>query len=116
MGGVVDERLQRLRGELDDHTSIADHLGLDLERPLHSLNDGYPENAVALVGKLTEKLLKELWRYHSIEGSPGGRALNDLVKRCRPYIRSSTVLDALEDIRRLRNRSTHDGYNISEED
>jgi formylglycine-generating enzyme required for sulfatase activity/HEPN domain-containing protein len=113
---LVDERLRRLRSELDDHSRIADRLGLDLERPLRSLNDGYPENAVALVGKLTEKLLKELWRYHGVDGDPSTKALNDLVKRCRPYIRSSTVLDALEDIRRLRNRSTHDGYDISDED
>lgn len=116
MSTLVDERLRRLRGELDDHTRIADRLGLDLERPLRSLNDGYPENAVALVGKLTEKLLKELWRHHGVEGDPSTKALNDLVKRCRPYIRSSTVVDALEDIRRLRNRSTHDGYDISDED
>ncbi|WP_249416518.1 SUMF1/EgtB/PvdO family nonheme iron enzyme [Streptomyces sp. TS71-3] len=113
---MVDERLRRLRSELDDHSRIADRLGLDLERPLRSLNDGYPENAVALVGKLTEKLLKELWRHHDIEGDPSTKALNDLVKRCRPHIRSSTVLDALDDIRRLRNRSTHDGYDISDED
>lgn len=113
---MVDERLQRLRSELDDHSRIAGHLGLDLERPLRSLTDGYPENAVALVGKLTEKLLKELWRHHGLEGDPSNRALNDLVKRCKPHIRSSTVLDALEDIRRLRNRSTHDGYDISDED
>ncbi|BDH03612.1 SUMF1/EgtB/PvdO family nonheme iron enzyme [Streptomyces seoulensis] len=116
MSTVVDKRLRRLRRELDDHSRIADRLGLDLERPLRSLNDGYPENAVALVGKLTEKLLKELWRHHDVEGDPSTKALNDLVKRCRPYIRSSAVLDALDDIRRLRNRSTHDGYDISDED
>ncbi|WP_411133023.1 SUMF1/EgtB/PvdO family nonheme iron enzyme [Streptomyces sp. C10] len=116
MSMVVDERLQRLRSELDDHSRVADRLGLDLERPLRSLNDGYPENAISLVGKLTEKLLKELWRHHGIEGDPSGRALNDLVKRCQPHIRSSTVLNALDDIRRLRNRSTHDGYDISDED
>ncbi|MEU6521737.1 SUMF1/EgtB/PvdO family nonheme iron enzyme [Streptomyces sp. NPDC046924] len=116
MSSVVDERLRRLRKELDDHTRVADRLGLDLERPLRSLNDGYPENAVALIGKLTEKLLKELWRHHGVEGDPATKALNDLVKRCRPHIRSSTVLDALDDIRRLRNRSTHDGYDISDED
>ena len=116
MSITVDERLQRLRTELDDHARIADHLGLDLERPLRSLDDGYPENAVALVGKLTEKLLKELWRHHDLAGDPSNRALNDLVKGCKPHIRSSTVLDALDDIRRLRNRSTHDGYDISDED
>ncbi|MFJ1595486.1 SUMF1/EgtB/PvdO family nonheme iron enzyme [Streptomyces sp. NPDC088261] len=113
---MVDERLQRLRSELDDHSRIADRLGLDLERPLRSLNDGYPENAVALIGKLTEKLLKELWRHHGVEGDPSSKALNDLVKGCRPHIRSTTVLNALDDIRRLRNRSTHDGYDVSDED
>ncbi|MCI3933868.1 SUMF1/EgtB/PvdO family nonheme iron enzyme [Streptomyces sp. AN091965] len=112
----VDERLHRLRTELDDHTRIAEHLGLDLERPLRSLSDGYPENAIALVGRLTEKLLKRLWQHHAIEGDPSGRSLNDLIKRCRPHIRSAPVLDALDDIRRLRNRSTHDGYEIAEED
>ncbi|MER5477955.1 SUMF1/EgtB/PvdO family nonheme iron enzyme [Streptomyces sp. NPDC002734] len=116
MSTVVDERLRRLRAELDDHSRIAERLGLDLERPLRSLRDGYPENAVALVGKLTEKLLKELWRHHDIAGDPSSKALNDLVKGCRPHIRSGNVLNALDDIRRLRNRSTHDGYDISEED
>ncbi|WP_166029413.1 SUMF1/EgtB/PvdO family nonheme iron enzyme [Streptomyces chilikensis] len=116
MSTVVDERLRRLRTELDDHSRLAERLGLDLERPLRSLHDGYPENAVALVGKLTEKLLKELWRHHDIAGDPSSKALNDLVKGCRPHIRSGNVLNALDDIRRLRNRSTHDGYDISEED
>lgn len=112
----VDARLSRLRSELEDHNRIAERLGLDLERPLRALSDGYPENTVALIGRLTEKLLKQLWKHHDIEGDPSIRALNDLIKRCRPYIRSQTVLDALEDIRRLRNRSTHDGYAIAEED
>lgn len=116
MSAPVDARLQRLRSELDDHTRLAERLGLDLERPLRSLSDGYPENAIALVGKLTERLLKQLWQYHGIEGDPSGRMLSDLIKRCRPFIRSSTVLDALGDIQRLRNRSTHDGYEIAEED
>ena len=112
----VDERLGRLRSELNDHNRIAERLGLDLERPLRSLSDGYPENAIALVGRLTERLLKQLWQHHGIEGDPAAKALNDLIKRCRPHIRSSGVLDALEDIRRLRNRSAHDGYTIAEED
>ncbi|WP_431774807.1 SUMF1/EgtB/PvdO family nonheme iron enzyme [Streptomyces cucumeris] len=112
----VDARLTRLRSELDDHSRIAERLGLDLERPLRALSDGYPENTVALIGRLTEKLLKQLWQHHGIEGDPSARALNDLIKRCRPHIRSPGVLDALEDIRRLRNRSTHDGYVIAEED
>ncbi|MFD4828763.1 SUMF1/EgtB/PvdO family nonheme iron enzyme [Streptomyces uncialis] len=113
---MVDERLSRLRVELDDHNRIAERLGLDLERPLRSLSDGYPENAITLIGKLTEKLLKELWRHHQVPGDPSGRALNELIKGCRPHIRSATVIDALTDIQRLRNRSSHDGYDIAEED
>ena len=60
---TLDERLARLKVELDDHTRVATHLGLDFERPIRSVNDGYPENAVTLVGKITEKLLKQLWRH-----------------------------------------------------
>ncbi|MGW7658076.1 SUMF1/EgtB/PvdO family nonheme iron enzyme, partial [Streptomyces tendae] len=116
MSAPVDERLRRLRHELDDHARIAEHLGIDLERPLRSLDDGYPENAIALVGKITEKLLKQLWRHHEVAGDPSGRMLSELIKGCRPHIRSTTVLDALTDIQRLRNRSTHDGYEIAEED
>ncbi|MEU1627002.1 SUMF1/EgtB/PvdO family nonheme iron enzyme [Streptomyces sp. NPDC020096] len=116
MTRAVDERLSRLRSELDDHARIAERLGLDLERPLRSLSDGYPENAIALIGKLTEKLLKQLWRHHQIPGDPSGRMLSELIKGCRPHIRSSNVIDALTDIQRLRNRSTHDGYEIAEED
>ncbi|MFP3987138.1 S1 family peptidase [Streptomyces sp. E11-3] len=37
MSVPVDERLDRLRGELDEHTRIADHLGMDLERPLPAI-------------------------------------------------------------------------------
>ncbi|MCD9589679.1 ATP-binding protein, partial [Streptomyces sp. 8ZJF_21] len=116
MSAPVDERLRRLRHELDDHARVAEHLGIDLERPLRSLDDGYPENAIALVGKITEKLLKQLWRHHEVAGDPSGRMLSELIKGCRPHIRSTTVLDALTDIQRLRNRSTHDGYEIAEED
>ncbi|MGW5443381.1 NACHT domain-containing protein [Streptomyces asiaticus] len=74
------------------------------------------QNAIALVGKITEKLLKQLWRHHEVAGDPSGRMLSELIKGCRPHIRSTTVLDALTDIQRLRNRSTHDGYEIAEED
>ncbi|MFI0818571.1 SUMF1/EgtB/PvdO family nonheme iron enzyme [Streptomyces sp. NPDC021098] len=116
MTAPVDERLRRLRHELDDHSRVAEHLGIDLERPLRSLDDGYPENAIALVGKITEKLLKQLWRHHEVAGDPSGRMLSELIKGCRPHIRSATVLNALTDIQRLRNRSTHDGYEIAEED
>jgi hypothetical protein len=112
----LDERLSTLQGELADHARIARRLGLDFERPLRSLGDGYPENTIALVGKITERLLKQLWTFHEVPGDPNGKALNDLIKGCRPFIRSTNVINALTDIQRLRNRSTHDGYDIAEED
>jgi formylglycine-generating enzyme required for sulfatase activity/energy-coupling factor transporter ATP-binding protein EcfA2 len=114
--GELDARVLRLKTELDDHSRIARYLGLDFERPIQSLNDGYPENAVAWVGKITERLLKQLWRHHNVPGTPAGKTLKDLIGGCRPYIRSHQVLDALHDIQRLRNRSSHDGYVIAEED
>ncbi|MFI7114137.1 hypothetical protein ACIBK9_48040 [Nonomuraea sp. NPDC050227] len=116
MSVEFDTRLFQLKNELDDHSRVARHLGLDFERPIKSLGDGYPENAIALVGKITERILKQLWRHHNVPGDPGGKALSELIKGAQPYIRSSTVLDSLRDIQRLRNRSAHDGYEIAEED
>ena len=116
MSQQLDERLGRLKAELADHARIARHLGLDFERPVKSLGDGYPENAIAWVGKITERLLKQLWRHHDVAGDPGSKSLGELIKGCRPYLRSPTVLDALGDIQRLRNRSAHDGYQVAEED
>ena len=43
-------------------------------------------------------------------GTSAGKTLKDLISGCRPYIRSHTVIEALHDIQRLRNRSAHDGY------
>jgi hypothetical protein len=80
---TVDDRLRRLQAELDGHARIARHLGLDFERPVRSLGDGYPENTVALIGKITERLLKQLWTHHGVVGDPSGKALNDLIKGCR---------------------------------
>ncbi|SQD95031.1 Sulphatase-modifying factor protein [Parafrankia sp. Ea1.12] len=116
MTETVDERLRQLKSELDSHARIARHLGLDFERPMRSLGDGYPENTISLIGKITERLLKQLWTHHEVPGDPSGKALNDLIKGCRPHIRSTNVINALTDIQRLRNRSTHDGYDIAEED
>ena len=116
MSPALDTRLQRLQAELDGHARIARHLGLDFGRPVRSLGDGYPENAIALVGKITERLLKQLWIHHGAPGSPTGKTLRDLISGCRPYIRSHRVLEALHDIQRLRNRSAHDGYPVAEED
>ena len=116
MSGELDARLLRLKTELDDHARIARYLGLDFERPIQSLGDGYPENAIAWVGKITEKLLKRLWRHHNAEGSPAGKTLRELISGCQPFIRSHNVIEALRDIQRLRNRSAHDGYIVADED
>lgn len=115
-GGGLDTRLQRLQAELDDHARIARYLGLDFERPIRSLGDGYPENAVAWVGKIIERLLKRLWRHYGVPGTPAGKTLTDLIRGCRPHIRSHAVIEALRDIQRLRNRSVHDGITIADED
>ncbi len=72
MSTQLDTRLERLKAELDDHARIARYLGLDFERPIRSLGDGYPENAITWVGKITERLLKQLWRYHNVPGTPAG--------------------------------------------
>ncbi|HEY9469649.1 MAG TPA: SUMF1/EgtB/PvdO family nonheme iron enzyme [Propionibacteriaceae bacterium] len=116
MTAELDNRLLQLQNELGDHSRIARYLGLDFERPIQSLGDGYPENSIALVGKISERILKQLWRHHNVPGDPGGKALSELIKGAQPYIRSAAVLDALRDIQRLRNRSTHDGYEVAEED
>ncbi|WP_069163428.1 SUMF1/EgtB/PvdO family nonheme iron enzyme [Nocardia altamirensis] len=116
MSPALDSRLQRLKAELNDHARIARHLGLDFERPIRSLGDGYPEYSVSLVGKFTERILKQLWRHHNVPGDPAGKSLSELIKGCAPFVRSTTVLDALRDIQRLRNRSAHDGYVVADED
>jgi hypothetical protein len=116
MSAELDTRLVRLKAELDDHARIARYLGLDFERPIQSLGDGYPENAIAWVGKITERLLKQLWRHHDVPGTPAGKTLKDLISGCRPYIRSHSVIESLRDIQRLRNRSAHDGYQVADED
>ena len=116
MSSALDTRLLRLQSELNDHARTARYLDLDFQRPIRSLADGYPENAIALVGKITERLLKQLWIHHSAPGTPGGKTLRDLISGCRPYIRSHRVIDALHEIQRLRNRSSHDGYPVADED
>ena len=116
MSTGLDTRLLRLKAELDGHARIARYLDLDFERPIRSLADGYPENAIALVGNITERLLKQLWIHHSAPGTPAGKTLRDLISGCRPYIRSHRVIDALHEIQRLRNRSAHDGYPVADED
>ena len=116
MTAELDTRLARLKQELDAHARIARYLGLDLDRPVRSLADGYPDHTIAQVGRITERLLHQLWIRHGAPGTPAGKTLKDLIGGCRPYIRSRRVLDALHEIQKLRNRSTHDGYLAADED
>ena len=116
MTAELDTRLLRLKAELDAHARTARYLHLDLQRPVRSLADGYPENAITLTGKITERLLRQLWIHHGAPGSPAGKTLRDLIAGCRPWIRSRRVIDALHEIQRLRNHSSHDGYKIADED
>ena len=110
------DRLETLRAELRARQQVTSILGLDIDRPLKSVEDGYPENAVSLIGKATERVLKALWAQHEVPGDPSSRSLNDLIKGTRDHIDSSVVLDALADVRTMRNRSAHDGYEVVTED
>src|SRR5579859_2712559 len=111
-----DPRLDQLKAELGDHARVERYLGVDFQRAVRALADGYPDAAVAQVGKITERLLKQLWIHHGAPGTPTGKALRDLIGGCRPYIRSQRVLDALHEIQRLRNRASHDGYPVAADD
>ena len=75
--------------------------------------DGYPENAIALVGKITERLLKQLWIHHGAPGTPDGKALADLISGCRPYIRSHRVIGALHEILGMASSAVSNSYNPS---
>ena len=65
-------RLARLDEELGQYTRVARYLSLDLGRPVRSLADGYPENTITLTGKITERLLGQLWIHHGAPGTPAG--------------------------------------------
>src|SRR5215475_13760942 len=85
---AYDPRLEQLKAELHDHGRMGRYLGLDFQRATRALADGYPETAVTHVGKITERLLKRLWIHHGAPGSLTGKTLRDLIRGCRPYIRS----------------------------
>ncbi len=116
MSVVLDARLAAAKAELDEHARIARYLGLDFERPIRSMADGYPENASRWSGRSPNGCCKQLWLHHDAPGTPDGKALQDLISGCRPYIRSHRVVEALHEIQRLRNRSAHDGYPVADED
>ena len=50
------------------------------------------------MGKITERILKELWRHHDVPGDPSGKTLSELIRGCRTHIASSPSWDALGDI------------------
>jgi hypothetical protein len=50
------------------------------------------------------------------EDSLGSTETRAHLRGCHAHIAGSTVLDALRDIQRLRNRSANDGYEIAGED
>ena len=54
-----DLRLEQLTAELDGHARTGRDLGVDFQRAVRALDDGYPDTAVAQVGKITERLLKQ---------------------------------------------------------
>ncbi|WP_312864064.1 methylenetetrahydrofolate reductase [Saccharopolyspora phatthalungensis] len=39
-----------------------------------------------MVGKISERLLKQLWRHHDVVGDPGSKSLSELIKGCRPQL------------------------------
>jgi hypothetical protein len=112
----MSDQLERLREQLNQQRVVASRLGLDIERPVQSIDAGFPENAVTLVGKAVERILKELWEYFAVAGDPSGRGLNELIKGVQEHVSSPGVLQALKDIQGLRNRSSHDGYVVEEGD
>ena len=77
------DRLETLRAELRARQQVTSILGLDIDRPLKSVEDGYPENAVSLIGKATERVLKALWAQHEVPGDPSSRKKNKKIKKIK---------------------------------
>ncbi|MGW4411776.1 SUMF1/EgtB/PvdO family nonheme iron enzyme [Nonomuraea sp. NPDC004702] len=116
MSVEFDGRLFQLKNELDDRRRVTRHLGLDFERPIGPLGDGFPENAIPVVGKIIERILMQLWRHHDVPGDLGEEALGDLIGKLQPYVGAGTIVDSLRDIQRLLSGSSQDGYEATEEE
>jgi hypothetical protein len=77
MTGEPDTRLLRLKTELDDHARIARYLGLDFERPIQSLGDGYPGT-------------RSPWSGRSLSGCSSSCGVITTFRAARPGKRSRT--------------------------
>ncbi|MBA4496319.1 SUMF1/EgtB/PvdO family nonheme iron enzyme [Paenactinomyces guangxiensis] len=112
----LHKTLEEICKELILYKNMEEYLGQDFERPIKSLQDGYPENTANLIGKILESLLKRIWINNKVKGDPGNKTLNDLIKVCSSYIQSREVYDYMIDIQRVRNRASHHGGEVSESD
>ncbi len=112
----LNESLKAISEELVKYKNIETFLGQDFERPIKSLKDGYPEYTANLIGKILESVLKKIWINNKIKGDPTHKTLNDLINVCSRFINKRIVHDYIIDIQRTRNRASHDGGVVSEND
>ncbi len=113
---MIEKRLDELAERLAQNTNVAERLQLDLERPVRSLRDGYPENTVLLAGIMVETLLKHIWRETGIKGDPASKQMRDLLNGCKEHLRDRTIHDHIVSIGQTRNRASHDGGVVVDED
>lgn len=112
----IEERIAELSAKLDTYTPVENALGIDLERPVKSLRDGYPENSVALAGQIVEAILKHVWTVKGVSGEPSRKTLHDLLNGCKDYLRDRTIFDHITIIQNTRNRASHHGGVVVNED
>lgn len=112
----LESRIEELAERLGRFRQFESELGIDLERPILSLRDGYPENAVTHAGRIVEALLKHIWILKGVSGDPSRKALQDLVNGCKDYLRDRTIRDHIESIQATRNRAGHHGGEVVDED
>ena len=113
---MIEARIKELAQRLRRKTDLAERLQLDLERPVRALQDGYPENTVLLAGIIVENLLKHIWCETGIRGDPARKQLQDLLNGCKEHLRDRTINDHIQLIAQTRNRASHDGGIVEDED
>lgn len=113
---MIEQRLNELEDRLARNINMAERLQLDLDRPVRSLRDGYPENTVLLSGIMVETLLKHIWREAGIKGDPGRKEMRHLLNGCKDHLRDRTIYDHIVSIGQTRNRASHDGGIVVDED
>lgn len=102
------QTLAELRAQLEGLKQWESILGKKFEKPLKSLEDGYPENTVNWLSIISEALLKKIWRFHKISGDPSHKMLDDLLNVLKSHLPNRRVVDYFYDIKALRNRGVHD--------